>query len=519
MLGIYSAAGLLFLLTYFILLPITRYFRDPKGLRRFQKLSPFAGITDLAFVYEAHRGFRSQALLEAHKHHPIVRIGPNSLSYSDPRAIRDIYGHGTPRSKDRFYSTLASTHSHLADVIDKPHHANKRKMLAGAYAIKNLERWEYKVSNLTRKMMTAFDARCTSPLSGARPAPEDLTIDFRHWTNMFTICAIASIGLSEDLKFLENGNDLVTSESPDGSTRQVPFRECLFSMAWATSNLVWAYDYYSTLVRLSKLFSSRYRKCWRLTKDWDGIVYNRVTTRMKRYEAGEKLDDFFSAMMNDKSGHPNMLEMGEIVADTSIMMNAGSDTTGIALNNVMYLLLKKPATLAKLRLELDSTLDNEEDVVPPYDKVKHLPYLRAVLDESLRILTPVSFGLPRRTPPEGMRILDDWIPGDTSVSISAYILHHNPAVFPEPGVFKPERWLGDAGRDLQSNFIAFSTGARGCIGRNISYLEQSVLLACLVRRYEFALPHPKWEPTRRENTTLSPGPMWLKIWRRSDVKL
>ncbi len=127
---------------------------------------------------------------------------------------------------------------------------------------------------------------------------------------------------------------------------------------------------------------------------------------------------------------------------------------------------------------------------------------------------PSTFGLPRRTPPEGAPILGDFVPGETSVSISAYVAHRDPKVFSEPEEYRPERWLGDDAKDLQAAFISFSTGARGCIGRNISYLEQTVLLASVVHRFEFALPCEGWVPDRYESFNLAPGPMPLKVWRR-----
>lgn len=501
------------LVAYFFLLPILAYFHDSKGLRRYPNLTFTSGFSDLSFIIEAHRGFRSKTLLEAHRSQPIVRIGPNSLSYSDPRAIKDIYGHGTPCVKDRFYSELGGSHAHLADVVNKSEHARKRKVLSSAYAVKNLEEWEYKVADMTQRVINAFDARCTLPLQEGVSGKDDLTIDYREWTNLFTISAIANIGLSEDLGFLNRGNDLIDSEDMSGKVKKVHFRECLYATASATSNLIWSYDWYKTLVQASKLVSSTYRKKWRLNKDWDGIVYNRATTRLRRYQQGEKLDDFFTAMMQDKNGMPYGLEWGEIIAEISIMMNAGSDTTAIAISNTMWLLLANPGCMDKLRQEVDGVLD-EDDVVAPYDKIKHLPYLRACVDESMRILPPVTFGLPRRTPPEGASILGEWIPGNTSVSMSAYVVHHDPTIFAEPEKYLPERWLGESGKNLQPFFIPFSTGARGCIGRNISYLEQTVLLASLVHRFEFALPHPGWEPTRRETTTLGSGPMPMKVWRR-----
>ncbi|KAJ5709485.1 cytochrome protein [Penicillium malachiteum] len=499
-LAFFTLSFIAFLL-YFLVIPTINYFRDPKGLRKFPQLSIWSGISDIPYLRASQRGFRSHTVLEAHKNHPVLRIGPNSLSYRDVRAIKDIYGHGTTCIKDQFYVEVGGPHAHLADVIDKSEHARKRKVLSNAYAVKNLEEWEYKVSDMTDRLIKAFDGFCTSPLKeGALPDNSDLTVEYCMWSNLFTIAAIANIGLSEDIRFLENGDDLITSEKMDGVTKKYTSES-------------WSYDWFKTLARIRKVVSSSYRKMWRLSDDWSGVVYNRATTRMKRYEDGEKLDDFFSVLMNDKNGNPYNLEWGEIVSEISIMMNAGSDTTAIAANATLYLLLKNPNCLQKLRDGVASVLDPDETVAA-YDKVRHLPYLRACIDETLRLYPPVSMNLPRRTPPEGATILDDFIAGDTSVSISAYVVHRNPAVFPEPETYRPEHWLGEAGKELQPYFVAFSAGARGCIGRNISYLKQTVLLASLVNRFEFALPSPDWKPTIRETTNLNSGPMPLKIWRR-----
>ena len=67
---------------------------------------------------------------------------------------------------------------------------------------------------------------------------------------------------------------------------------------------------------------------------------------------------------------------------------------------------------------------------------------------------------------------------------------------------------------MQPYFITFSAGARGCIGRNISYLEQTVLLSSVLHRYEFRLPYEGWEQERWEAFNLSPGEMPVKVWKR-----
>jgi len=85
---ILSAVVSFLLLSYFIIWPVVQYIRDPKGLRKYPNLNFLSGISNLSFCYEAHKGFRSHALLEAHQKSPVVRIGPNSLSYSDLSAIK-----------------------------------------------------------------------------------------------------------------------------------------------------------------------------------------------------------------------------------------------------------------------------------------------------------------------------------------------------------------------------------------------------------------------------------------------
>lgn len=462
----------------------------------------------------AHGGNRSSALATTHQKQPVIRIGPNSLSFGSVKAIKDIYGHGTPCTKEEAYTLTASSHYHLADVVDKGDHARKRKVLSSAYALKNLERWEHKVADKVQRMIAQIDRRCSSPLPPGQqhfPDPNESLVDFRSWINFFSLDAIVDIGLSDMLGLLDQGHDQVVAERKDGSTFEVGLRDCLYPTARKQSLLLWSYDYYKFLDKVSNVLPF-YRKMSKAGDGWEAIVLRRANQRLARYRAGEKLDDFFQALMEDKNGQPHNLEWGEIVAEVNIMMNAGSVTTAIAITNALYQLLQNPRAMALLRQEIDSVLDPDTKVAS-YDSVKHLPYLRACLDESLRLFPPTPHGLPRKTPPDGMEIMGYYIPGNTTVSISALVAHRDASVFQDADKFVPERFLGDEGKRLQSAFIAFSAGARGCIGRNISYLEQTVLLASLVYRYDFSLPKG-FELHRLETMNHILGSMPLKVWRR-----
>ncbi|KAJ5701729.1 hypothetical protein N7488_009277 [Penicillium malachiteum] len=474
------AVAAIYLITSWLIWPVVQYFRDPKGLRKYPTLHYLSGITDIPYC-----------ILKAHKRSPILRIGPNNLSFGGSDAVKDIYGYSTPCVKDLKYSITAGSHPSLFDVVDKPNHAAKRKRLSAAFAIKNLERWEFKVARATERLIAAFDQPCTAPLQpGLHPESQDLTVDFNKWINLFTIEAINNIALSSTLGLLEQGDDLVTAQRKDGTTYTAHYRKS------------------------QKQIVPGWKKLWKDAEPWSDVIHHQAVTRLNRYNAGEKLDDFFSALMDDKNGVPHSSAWGEITGEIAAIIDAGADTTAIALTQILDLLIRHPEHLATLREEVDSVLA-PDNIVAPYDTVKNLPFLRACLDETLRIIPPTSAGLPRRKPPEGAMILGQWIPGDTSVSMTIYTAHHDASIFPNLEEFQPQRWLDlEERKTMEPYFIPFSTGARGCIGRNISYLEQTVVLASIVHRYEFALSSPEWELNRFEAFNLLVGEKPIKMWRR-----
>lgn len=210
-----------------------------------------------------------------------------------------------------------------------------------------------------------------------------------------------------------------------------------------------------------------------------------------------------------------MLTLGEMAAECSVMLNAGSETTGIALSNLIYLLATHPRVADKLREEVDHALEEASSVrIAPFETVRYLPYLKACIDEGLRLLPPSATTTPRYTPPAGQEIMGHWIPGNTEVLCPTYSLQRNPAVFSNPDKYEPERWLRDDVKGTQAAFIPFSAGARGCIGRNITYMEQQMLVASIVHRYYFQLAVPGFEPTYEEAVTCSPGPIPIFLTRR-----
>lgn len=102
--------------------------------------------------------------------------------------------------------------------------------------------------------------------------------------------------------------------------------------------------------------------------------------------------------------------------------------------------------------------------------IQGLPYLRGVVREGLRLSMANPTRLPRVVPAGGLSYPPYSIPAGTNVGVAAYELHLNPLVFPEPGEFKPERWL-DASEEMQRDWMPFGMGSRACIARNLATVE------------------------------------------------
>lgn len=103
--------------------------------------------------------------------------------------------------------------------------------------------------------------------------------------------------------------------------------------------------------------------------------------------------------------------------------------SGLNSSAITYYLAKHQRVQEKLQQELDEALASEEDEVAPFERVKHLPYLEAVINEALRIHSTAGVGLPRVVPAGGLEVCGKFFPGGTVLSVPGYTLHRDKAVW------------------------------------------------------------------------------------------
>lgn len=161
----------------------------------------------------------------------------------------------------------------------------------------------------------------------------------------------------------------------------------------------------------------------------------------------------------------------EVAAECMDHLAAGIDTTGDALTLLMYQISLPEFSHIQARL-IEEIQDKKRQTV------FNLPYLDAVIKESLRCFPPIPMSQPRRTPLGGRTIDGYFIPGNVIVSCQAFSVHRfNEHVFVNGDDFCPERWL-DPGRALEMNrlFFSFGSGGRGCTGKQLVCLHFPIAL-------------------------------------------
>lgn len=129
----------------------------------------------------------------------------------------------------------------------------------------------------------------------------------------------------------------------------------------------------------------------------------------------------------------------------------------------MYYLARHPIVQSKLRKELDAVFpsDSSDDPVLPYDALKHLPYLDAILNEVLRIHATNATGLPRYVPAGGLVVCGQSFAEGTVLSVPVLALHRASKWWGDDAdEFRPERWLERERAELQRAFIPFGFGPR-----------------------------------------------------------
>ncbi|KAL7623677.1 hypothetical protein AAE478_005229 [Parahypoxylon ruwenzoriense] len=233
-----------------------------------------------------------------------------------------------------------------------------------------------------------------------------------------------------------------------------------------------------------------------LRKTADDVLQER-----KRNPSDRK--DLLSAMLRGVD-----TKTGEHMSDTSITDNlitfliAGHETTSGLLSFAFYEMLKHPEAYRKAQQEVDTVIGKGPITV---DHMSKLPYIAAIMRETLRIDAPIS--LYSVTPKEDTLLAGKYpVYKDEPMSLFLKKMHVDPAVYGDDAQeFKPERMLDEPFNKLPKNaWKPFGNGLRACIGRPFAWQEATLAIAMLLQNFNFVLDDPGYSLSIKQTLTIKP---------------
>jgi cytochrome P450 len=247
------------------------------------------------------------------------------------------------------------------------------------------------------------------------------------------------------------------------------------------------------------------KRLHRLRERTDEMIFELIEQR--RRDDGEG-DDILALLLQARHEDDSPMSAQELRDELMTALVAGHETTASQLAWAFEQLSRTPHVCDRLSAEIDAGESDE--------------YLTATLHEILRIRPVLPNAEPRLTK-RPIKIGGFEYPAGVALLASAYLVHHDPELYPDPHAFRPERFLGrqqpddpgaaqsgEAGRRAGGQpgtytWIPFGGGRRRCLGASFAMLEMKIVLRSVLERFELAPDAGKRETTRRRSITFSPS--------------
>ncbi|PVH86455.1 putative benzoate 4-monooxygenase cytochrome P450 [Cadophora sp. DSE1049] len=438
----------------------------------------------LPFAYNLFLGRLPYRLSTLHEEYgPIVRVAPNEVSFTTVDAWNDIYsvrkrenGVKVQMRKDPFMllSPMEGTRDMIFE-LDDAEHARHRRIFSHAFSEKSLRDQEPIIAQHINRMSARLHEVNSKP------------VDMSAWFNYLLFDTIGDLVLGEALGCLETGT-------------LHPWANTFFKFAKGITLMGMVERFWPLAPILMSFIPKSMQDAEAQHRDF---TRDKLTNRLAKSSPRKDLISVISPFLS--ASGPNNLSLTELHNNTSVIVVAGSETTATALTGLTYYLLSNPPTLTRLKSEIRSTFTNAKDIT--MDSTRSLPYLTAVISESLRIFGPVPGQLRRIVPQGGCVISGVSVPGGTIVAVDGYSASHSAENFVAPKEFVPERWLSDSelralsmsrsineitapkdfSNDHKKVVQPFSFGPRNCIGQRLAVAEMRLVVARLVWEFDFKI--------------------------------
>ncbi|KAL2157858.1 hypothetical protein VTH06DRAFT_4911 [Thermothelomyces fergusii] len=396
-----------------------------------------------------------------------IRVGPNELPTSDPEVLRRSSGARSRYTRSTWYETTALDPyvPSMLNTLDTATHDKIKAMTAPGYSGRENAALEPDLDSVIGELVDKIRTK----YAAANPDDTKPMLDLSAMVEYFTLDSISKLAFGEKFGFIEADSDL--------HGYRAAVQSIFMNMA-----IISAVPFFRR-VASSKLVLRLFGPT---TKDKKGVgVIMRigraiVDKRFAREDPGA-VPDMLGSFIRHGLTRP------QCETEALIQIAAGSDTTATTIRTGMLYLMTTPRAYRALQAEIDEGIRDGRISSPITGaEAAKLPYLQAVIYETLRIHPPVAGTFFKVVPPEGDTIDGKRVPGGTEVAANMWTTTRNRAVFgPDVDVFRPERWLvapergGGVGADRTARAaemrrvaeLTFGYGRWMCAGKMIAFLE------------------------------------------------
>ncbi|KAJ7976844.1 Cytochrome P450 [Quillaja saponaria] len=213
----------------------------------------------------------------------------------------------------------------------------------------------------------------------------------------------------------------------------------------------------------------------------------------KKKTAGGAPKDILDVLLNILEDESSEIKLTRINIKAFFMdlLSGGTDTSAITAEWVLAELINHPTIMEKARKEIDSVVGKDRVVLE--SDIANLPYIQAVVKETLRLHTPAS--IVARQSSESCNIVGYDIPANTKVFVNVWALGRDPKYWDNPLEFNPERFLSQKGtgvatsqldvRGQNYHLLPFGSGRRGCPGASLALNIVQTTVAALIQCFEW----------------------------------
>ncbi|ORZ02515.1 cytochrome P450 [Syncephalastrum racemosum] len=411
-------------------------------------------------------GYTSYLIVSWHDQYgTVVRIGPNTISISDKNMIKQaLITESLPKAPS--YETHKGRDKCTVNIIDNTEHKFRRRLLMPGFSNKYVANLEESMNSGIKKLVRKID----SEIAAAPKVDSYGTVDIFHLIKCTAIDMVCEICFDSSVDVLENDPYSV--------------RKTIDVFLEATAKLI-SHPLVGPLLAIMSIgqFTRQLYRLKKVLKMPRQLVVGAVIKRQNG-ETERRNDILQYVLDTQKACDPqDRLSMGDIILEMTQFLIAGSETTATTISFVFIQLLQNPETLDRLQKELDAATFDEGSSAFRHQELKDLPYLNAVINETMRLNHILICGVERQAHKDFVLGGRFFVPKGTLVTMNLQHAQTNPEYWPEPLRFMPERWLEKKAVDEEA-FYPFSLGSRNCLAKFFALQEMRLLIATVLKFFD-----------------------------------